>query len=222
MRTLVAVEPLLIAGRVTCHPADWAMAVRIWPSAVRPADRPWRYLASAIHEHGIPVLSLDPESTAKEIQCQILLLAHWHKYVGPGEPEIADVIAAAYPQAAERIQRATRCAGCRCAPRPACPADDRAVAGSPATRRPCRDHERDCEGVARRREVLAADARLAIDLCKHRASRITSCERRITASPHDSHCRAGPATRPGCARTHLSVIPCFGPEANMKRGRGNM
>lgn len=84
------------------------MAVRIWPSAVRPAGRPWRRLASAIHEHGIPVLSLDPESTAEEIQCQILLLAHWHKYVGAGEPEIADVIAAAYPQAVERIARATR------------------------------------------------------------------------------------------------------------------
>jgi hypothetical protein len=108
LRTLVAVEPLLIAGRVTSHPADWAMAVRIWPSAVRPADRPWRYLASAIHEYGIPVLSLDPQSTAEEMQCQILLLAHWHKYIGVGEPEIADVIAAAYPQAVERIARATR------------------------------------------------------------------------------------------------------------------
>ncbi|MGH3298532.1 MAG: hypothetical protein ACRDP7_42755, partial [Trebonia sp.] len=26
LRTLAAVEPLLIAGRVTSHPADWAMA----------------------------------------------------------------------------------------------------------------------------------------------------------------------------------------------------
>lgn len=108
LRTLVAVEPLLIVGRVTSHPADWAMAVRIWPSAVRPADRPWRHLASAIHEHGIPVLAVDPESTVEEIQCQILLLAHWHKYIGADEPEIADVIAAAYPQAVERIARATR------------------------------------------------------------------------------------------------------------------
>jgi hypothetical protein len=32
------------------------------------------------------------------------------KYVGAGEPEIADVIAAAYPQAVERIARATRLA----------------------------------------------------------------------------------------------------------------
>jgi hypothetical protein len=82
----VAVEPLLIAGRVTSHPADWAMAVRIWPSAVRPAGRPWRYLASAIHEHGIPVLSLNPESTAEEIQCQILLLAHYPSTWAPANP----------------------------------------------------------------------------------------------------------------------------------------
>ncbi|MGH3401324.1 MAG: hypothetical protein ACRDRJ_02225 [Streptosporangiaceae bacterium] len=115
LRTLVAVEPLLIAGRVTSHPADWAMAVRIWPSAVRPAGRPWRYLASAIHEHGIPVLSLDPESTAEEVQCQILLLAHWHKYVGADVPEIADAIAAAYPQGVERIARATRAPDTRAA-----------------------------------------------------------------------------------------------------------
>lgn len=105
LRTLVAVEPLLIAARVTSHPADWAMAARIWPSAGRPAGRPWRYLASAIHEHGIPVLSLDPESTSEEIQCQLLLLAHWHKYIGADEPQIADAIAAAYPKAVGRIAR---------------------------------------------------------------------------------------------------------------------
>ena len=115
LRRLVAVEPLLIAGRVTGHPTDWAMAVRIWPSAGRQAGRPWRHLAGAIHEHGIPVLCLDPESTAEEIQCQILLLAHWHKYIGAGEPEIADAIAGAYPQAVERIARATRAPDTRAA-----------------------------------------------------------------------------------------------------------
>jgi hypothetical protein len=46
LRTLAAVEPLLIAGRVTSHPADWAMAVRIWPSAGRPAGRPRLLLAA--------------------------------------------------------------------------------------------------------------------------------------------------------------------------------
>ena len=107
LRRLAAVEPLLIVGRVTSCPADWAMAVRIWPSASRPADRPWRHVAGAIHDHGIPILSLDPESTVEEIQCQLLLLAHWHKYIGADEPEIADAIAAAYPQAVKRIARGT-------------------------------------------------------------------------------------------------------------------
>jgi len=52
---------------------------------------------------------------AEEVQCQILLLAHWHKYVGAGEPEIADAIAAAYPQAVARIARATRAPDTRAA-----------------------------------------------------------------------------------------------------------
>jgi hypothetical protein len=84
------------------------MAVRIWPSAGRPAGRPWWHLASAIHEHGIPIRCLDLESTVEEIQCQLLMLAHWHKYLGALEPEIADAIAVAYPQAVARIVSATR------------------------------------------------------------------------------------------------------------------
>lgn len=115
LQRLVAVEPLLIAARVTGHPADWAMAVRIWPSTGRPAGRPWWHLAGAIHDHGIPILCLDPESTVEELQCQVLLLAHWHKYIGDGEPEIADTIAAAYPQAVGRIARATRAPDTRAA-----------------------------------------------------------------------------------------------------------
>jgi hypothetical protein len=71
--------------------------------AVRYVRIRW-HLAGAIHEHGIRVLCLDPESTAEKIQCQILLLAHWHRYTGACEPEIAD----AYPQAVARIARATR------------------------------------------------------------------------------------------------------------------
>lgn len=109
LRALVAVEPLMIVGRVTSHPADWAMAVRIWPSIERPMAMasPWRRIASAIREHGIPVMALDPQSTSEEIQCQLLLLAYWHKYVGADEPEIAGAIASAYPKPVERIARAT-------------------------------------------------------------------------------------------------------------------
>ncbi len=110
MRALVAVEPLLIIGRVASHPADWAMAVRIWPSIERPttlASR-WRHIAGAIREYGIPVMPLDLQSTPEEIQCQLLLLAYWHKYIDADEPEIADAIAAAYPKPVERIARATK------------------------------------------------------------------------------------------------------------------
>ena len=110
LRALVAVEPLLIVGRITSHPADWAMAVRIWPSVERPvamASR-WRHVAGAIRDHGIPVLPVDPQSTSEEIQCQLLLLAYWHKYIGADEPEIADAIGSAYPGPVERVARATR------------------------------------------------------------------------------------------------------------------
>jgi len=117
LRALVAVEPLLIVGRVTSHPADWVMAVRIWPSAGRSVamTTQWRFVASAIRQHGIPILPLDPDSTSEEIQCQILLLAYWHKYIGADEPEIADAIASAYPAAVERIARATGAPGRRAA-----------------------------------------------------------------------------------------------------------
>ena len=93
------------------------MAVRIWPSAGRPVamTTQWRFVANAIRQHGIPVLPLDPDSTSEEIQCQLLLLAYWHKYIGADEPEIADAIASAYPAAVERIARASGALGRRAA-----------------------------------------------------------------------------------------------------------
>ena len=104
---LVAVEPLLIVARVTRQPADWAMAVRIWPSVERSGNRPWRGLAPAIHGHGIPILTLDPASTSAELQAQLLMLAHWHQYIGADDFQIADAIASAYPKPVERIMRGT-------------------------------------------------------------------------------------------------------------------
>jgi hypothetical protein len=55
----------------------------------------------------MPILSLDPESTPEELGCQLLLLAFWHKYVSPDDPELADAIASAYPEPVRRIVRAT-------------------------------------------------------------------------------------------------------------------
>jgi hypothetical protein len=117
LRALVAIEPLLIVSHITSHPADWAMAVRLWPSLESPVamSTRWRFVATAIRQYGIPVLPLDPESTSEEIQCQFLLLAYWHKYIGADEPEIADAIASAYPAAVERIARVTGAPGRRAA-----------------------------------------------------------------------------------------------------------
>ena len=109
LRGLAAVEPLLIIARITEHPVDWAMAVRIWPSVERPAatKKGWRVTGPAIHDHGMPILSLDPESTPEELGCQLLLLAFWHKYVSRDDPELADAIASAYPEPVRWIARAT-------------------------------------------------------------------------------------------------------------------
>jgi hypothetical protein len=60
---LAAVEPILIAARMTRQPADWAFTARIWTERVRRPTRPWRKIAKAIHGHGIPTITLDPVST---------------------------------------------------------------------------------------------------------------------------------------------------------------
>ena len=71
---LAAVEPILIAARMTRQPADWAFTARIWTEGVRrPISRPWRKIAKAIHGHGIPTITLDPASTPNEIACQVVL-----------------------------------------------------------------------------------------------------------------------------------------------------
>lgn len=106
---LLAFEPILVIARATQHPVDWAVAMRIWPTPPCGTDgRPWPPLAKAIHGYGIPVITLDGESNAEEIACQILLLAHWHGYTSTGGLDIAEAISAAYPKIIERIRRATR------------------------------------------------------------------------------------------------------------------
>jgi hypothetical protein len=106
---LVAVEPILIVARMTRQPVDWAFAARIWTDEVhRPIDRPWPKIAKAIHGHGIPTITLDPDSTPFEIACQLLLKGYWHRYLDGDEPALANAVAKAYPQQVERIQRETR------------------------------------------------------------------------------------------------------------------
>jgi hypothetical protein len=106
---LAAVEPILIAARMTRQPADWAFTARIWTEGVRrPMDRPWSKIATAIHGHGIPTITLDPVSTPFEIACQVVLKGYWHGHIGSDEPALANAVAMAYPRQVERIQRVTR------------------------------------------------------------------------------------------------------------------
>jgi hypothetical protein len=105
----VAVEPILIVARMTRQPVDWAFAARIWTDEVhRPIDRPWPKIAKAIHGHGVPTITLDPDSTPFEIACQVVLKGYWHRYVDRNEPALANAVTMAYPEQVERIRRETR------------------------------------------------------------------------------------------------------------------
>jgi hypothetical protein len=105
---LAATEPMLIAVPMTRQPADWAFTVRIWSEGVRRTiDRPWSKIAKAIHDHGIPTITLDPTSTPHEIACQLVLKGYWHGYISSDEPALANAVAMAYPRQVERIRRET-------------------------------------------------------------------------------------------------------------------
>lgn len=113
---LMAVEPVLIMAPMTQQPVGRAFTVRLWTEKVQvPADRPWSRLAPAVHGHGIPTITLDPDSNPQEIACQLVLKAYWHGYIGGDEPALANAIIAAYPKPVERIERGTRAASRRAA-----------------------------------------------------------------------------------------------------------
>jgi hypothetical protein len=105
---LAATEAVLIVARMTRHPADWAFSARIWTEGVRrQINRPWTKLATAVHEHGIPTITVDSISTPHEIACQVVLKGYWHGYISSEEPALANAVAMAYPRQVERIQRGT-------------------------------------------------------------------------------------------------------------------
>jgi len=105
---LAATEAVLIVARMTRHPADWAFSARIWTEGVRrQINRPWTKLATAVHEHGIPTITVDNISTPHEIACQVVLKGYWHGYISSEEPALANAVAMAYPRQVERIQRGT-------------------------------------------------------------------------------------------------------------------
>ena len=102
---LVATEPVLTAAPMTQQPVKWAFTARIWTDEVqRPSDRPWSILARAIHDHGVPTITVDPASTPEEIACQVVLKGYWHGYIGADDPVLARAVVSAYPQPVERIR----------------------------------------------------------------------------------------------------------------------
>lgn len=103
---LAATEPVLIVARMTRHPFDWAFTARIWPEGtLRPTDRPWHTLAPAVHGHGMPTITVDPNSTPYEIACQVVLKCYWHGYLDGDEAALARAVELAYPQSVDRIRR---------------------------------------------------------------------------------------------------------------------
>lgn len=105
---LAATEPVLVVARMTRQPVDWALAARIWPDvARRPTYRRWSTLANAVHGHGIPTITIDPNSTPLEIACQVILKSYWHGYIDGDEAALARAVEMAYPQPVDRIRRQT-------------------------------------------------------------------------------------------------------------------
>jgi len=106
---VVAGEPILTVARITEHPSDWAFVARVWVTegAARP-PRPWRAEARAVHAHGVPILSLDGQTTTEEVIAQMLLVAYWHGYLEGDETAfIPRSLAAAFPRNVASVKRGT-------------------------------------------------------------------------------------------------------------------
>lgn len=106
---LVATEPLITIARLTEHPVTWAMPIRVWITAGKQRSLTWsvRSGPEAIHRYGLPVVSLDGESTVEEATAQLLLSAHWHGYLAGDGHEIPPALASAFPHEVGRIRRGT-------------------------------------------------------------------------------------------------------------------
>lgn len=106
---VVAGEPIMIVARMTEHPSGWVFAARVWVEdpAVSPT-RSWRSMAQAVHNHGLPIITLDEHSTPEEVVAQTLLAAYWHGYVDRDEASaIPAVLALAFRRAVEAVRRGT-------------------------------------------------------------------------------------------------------------------
>ncbi len=107
---IVADEPRVILARITEEPADWAIVLRLWKDVARADPAPWRLsgLSKAIHGHGVPIISLDEQTTAPEIAVQMVLRAYWHGYLAGDDPGLAGALQGAFPRQLKTIREGTR------------------------------------------------------------------------------------------------------------------
>lgn len=106
---IVAEEPRVLLARITEEPVDWAIALRLWKDVARGHAAPWRLsgLSKAVHGNGVPIISLDEQTTAPEIAVQMVLRAYWHGYLTGDDPGLAGAIQSAFPHQVKRIREGT-------------------------------------------------------------------------------------------------------------------
>jgi hypothetical protein len=106
---LAASEPVLIVARLTEQPVTWAMRVRLWMRDSSADHAPWRLkrFVDAIHDYGLPIITIDEVTTPEEAGAQLLLAAHWHGYLVGEENAIPVALARAFPREVGWIRRGT-------------------------------------------------------------------------------------------------------------------
>jgi hypothetical protein len=81
----------------------------VWIIADTAESDTWRLrgVSDTIHNHGIPVVSVDGESTAAEVAAQLLLVAHWYGYLYKEAAAIPQALVAAFPTEVAWVRRGT-------------------------------------------------------------------------------------------------------------------
>lgn len=106
---LAVTEPRLIVARLTDHPVRTAYSFRLWIITDTAESDTWRLrgVSDTIHDHGIPVVSVDDESSPAEVAAQLLLAAHWYGYLSGEASAIPHALVAAFPTEVAWVRRGT-------------------------------------------------------------------------------------------------------------------